>query len=101
MFSKYKHFRFKKIYFHFGNTFTFVSETFAKQIEKNHISFVVVVAYASEVGPDPDYRSRFRQDSGFFFRTWIRSKKFVKHRTRTGVNFPFRQQEEPVRSFLR
>jgi len=87
MFSKYKYFRFKKIYFHFGNTFTFVSETFAKQIEKNRINFVAVVAYASEVGPDPDYRSRFRQDSGFFFRTRIRSQKFVKHRTRIRSQF--------------
>jgi len=28
--------------------------------------------YISEVGPDPDYRSRLRQDSAFFFRTRIR-----------------------------
>ena len=32
----------KKNYFRFGNTFTFVSETFRKNIEKNRISFVVV-----------------------------------------------------------
>jgi len=32
-----------------------------------------------EVGPDPDYRSRLRLDSAFFFRTRIRtwSQKFV------------------------
>jgi len=39
----------------------------------------------AEVGPDPDYRSRLRQDSAFFFRTRIRtrSQKFVKNRTRS------------------
>jgi len=38
-----------------------------------------------EVGPDPDYRSRLRLDSAFFFRTRIRtwSQKFVKNRTRS------------------
>ena len=36
--------------------------------------------FQAEVGPDPDYRSRLRQDSAFFFRTW--SKKFVKNRIR-------------------
>ena len=34
-----------------------------------------------EVGPDPDYQSRLRQDSAFFFRT--QSQKFVKDRTRS------------------
>jgi len=32
---------------------------------------------------DPDYRSRLRQDSAFFFRTRTRSQKFVKNRTRS------------------
>ena len=41
----------------------------------------------AEVGPD--YRSGLRQDSAFFFR--IRSKKFGKNGTHTGITFPFRQ----------
>jgi len=28
----------------------------------------------AEVGPDPEYRSRLRQDSAFFFRTRIRTR---------------------------
>jgi len=36
----------------------------------------------SEVGPDPVYRSRLRQDSAFCFRTRIRSQNLVKHPTR-------------------
>jgi len=35
----------------------------------------------SEVAPDPECRSRLRQDSAFFFRT--QSQKFVKNRTRS------------------
>jgi len=39
----------------------------------------LAIAPVAEVGPDPDYRSRLRQDSDFFFRTRIRtcSEKFV------------------------
>ena len=36
----------------------------------------------SEVSPDPEFRSQLRQDSAFFFRTWIRSQKFLKNRTK-------------------
>jgi len=42
---------------------------------------------ASEVGPDPDNRSRFQQDSAFFLWTRIRRKKFVKNRTRIWNHF--------------
>jgi len=38
---------------------------------------------AAEVGPDPDRRSRLRQDSTFFFRTRIRSG--VKNLGKTGA----------------
>ena len=41
--------------------------------------------YEPEVGPDPDYRSRLRKDSAFFFRT--RSQKFVKNQTRIRSHF--------------
>jgi len=37
--------------------------------------------YQPEVGPDPEYRSRLRQDSAFFFRT--RSQIFEK---KTGLD---------------
>jgi len=40
----------------------------------NVVSEVITLTFA-EVGPDPDYRSRLRQDSAFFFRTWTRSQK--------------------------
>ena len=40
-------------------------------------------ASRAEVGQDPDYRSRLRQDSALIFRTRIRSQKFVKNRTRS------------------
>jgi len=32
----------------------------------------------AEVGPDPEYRSRLRQDSAFFLRTRTRSQKIKK-----------------------
>jgi len=38
---------------------------------------------APEVAPDPDFRSRHRQDSVFFFQTWSQSQKFVKNWTRS------------------
>jgi len=43
----------------------------------------------AEVEPDPDYRSRLRRDSAFFFKTRIRtrSQKFVKSRTRIRSHF--------------
>ena len=44
---------------------------------------------ATDVGPDPDHRSRLRQDSIFFFWTWIRtrSQNFVKNRYRIRNHF--------------
>jgi len=44
---------------------------------------------AAEVGPDPDYRSRLRLDSAFFFRSQIRtrSQKFVENRIRNRSHF--------------
>jgi len=43
----------------------------------------------AEVGPDPDCRSRLRQDSVFFFRTRIRSQNLWK--SGSGVTFAVRQ----------
>jgi len=44
---------------------------------------------AAEVAPDPECRSRLRQDSAFFVRTRIRSRsqKFVKNHTRIQSHF--------------
>jgi len=36
----------------------------------------------AEVAMDPEFRSRLRQDSAFFYRIRIRSQKFLKNRTR-------------------
>jgi len=41
----------------------------------------------TEVGPDPDYRSRLWQDFTLFSRTRTRSQKFVKKRTRARSHF--------------
>jgi len=41
----------------------------------------------AEVGPDPEYRSRLRQDSAFFLRTRTRSQKIKKKRTRIRSHF--------------
>ena len=42
---------------------------------------------APDLGQDPDYRSRLRQASEVFVLTRIRSKKFVKKRTRIRSHF--------------
>jgi len=54
-----------------------------------------------DFGPEPDYRSQLPQDSAFFVLIRIRSQKFVKNRTRTGVTFQFWHWQESVWSFLR
>ena len=43
--------------------------------------------YPTELALGPGCRSRLRQDSKFFFRIRIRSKKFVKNRTRNPSHF--------------
>ena len=40
-----------------------------------------------DLGPDPDYRSRLPQGSAVFVLTQIRSKKFVKNRSRIQSHF--------------
>jgi len=48
--------------------------------------------YDPEVGPDPEYWSRLRQDSALFFWTRTQSQKFRKKRTRIRSHFfQFRQ----------
>jgi len=37
--------------------------------------------------PDPQCRSRLRQDSAFFFRTRMRTQNFVKNRTQIKSHF--------------
>ena len=51
--------------------------------------FSVLEGSTPEVATDLECRSRLRQDPVFFFRTWSRSKEFVKKRTWIWRHFLF------------
>jgi len=62
-------------------------ESDSNKLESEHLWWI------PELAPDSECRSRFGQDSAFFFRTRIRtqSQKLGGNRNGSGVTFPFRQ----------
>ena len=52
-------------------------------LDDNSMLGIAWTAFLPEVGPDPDNRSRLRQDSAFFLR--IRSQNFGKNRSHFSI----------------